>query len=155
MLPEQPRKHKKFEIDVDYQSIFADGLTVSVEENDIVKLIFYENTYKLDPNSGYDKDTKISRLKFEVKLSLTTLMRLSPIIFSAIQPSMVVDTVKIKGMHKLNPKTIKEIDKLGDVVLKKIFDTDDPVKYDSEIQDIFHSASQRMLKDDEIQNERK
>lgn len=155
MLPEKPRTFKKFEIDTEYQSIFADGVTVSVEENDMVKLIFYENTYKFDPNSGYDKETKISRMKFEVRVSLTTLTKLSPIIFTAIQPSMVVDTVKIKGMHKLNPKTIKEIDKLGDVVIKKIFDTDDPIKYDNEIQDIFFSASERMLKDDEVKNEHK
>jgi|CXWL01.1.fsa_nt_gi hypothetical protein len=154
MLPEKPRKFKKFEIDVDYQSTFADGVTLSVEENDTVKLIFYENTYKFEPNLGYDKDIKISRLKFEVRLSLTTLNKLAPIIFDAIRPSLAVDTVKIRAMHKLSLNTIKEIDKLGDVIIKRIFDTDDPVKYDSDIQEIVNSVGNRMLKD-ELEDEHK
>lgn len=148
MSSERPRNFKKFEIDVDYQSTFADGVTLSIEGNDTVKLIFYENTYKFDPNLGYDKDTKISRLKFEVRLSMVTLNKLSPMIFNAIRPSLAIDTIRTRALHRLSVNTLKEINKLGDTITKKIFDTDDPVKYDSDIQEIVDSVGNRMFKDE-------
>lgn len=145
---------KHFEIDADYQSVFADGLILKVEDNDTVKLIFYENTYKFNPEFGYDKDQKVSRLKFEVRMSLTTLSKLSMIAFDATYSGMIVDSVKIRTMNKLSPNTIKTIDNLSNETFKTVFDTDNPTKYADNFSDLFQSATERLLKDDAKKDEK-
>jgi len=144
----EKKKQKNFEIDVDYQSTFADGVIISPEDNDTVKMIFYENTYKFDPKGGLDKDSKISRLKFEVKLSSYTLEKLSSHIFNVIMPNMVVDFVKIKQMHRLKKSTINEINKLSDNVVGRTFDTDNPVR-NEDLEDLHRSIMDRMFRDEE------
>lgn len=142
------KKKKEYDIDPDYQSVFADGVILSTEENDTVRMIFYENTYEFNPNTGIDKDKKTSRLKFEVRMSSMTLERLSAQMFNALLPNLTIDTLKVREMHRLNPNILKEIDKLSNDVSSTTFDTDNPV-FNEELNEIHRSIITRILKEDE------
>jgi hypothetical protein len=142
----EKKKPKNYEIDIEYQSVYADGVIVSPDDNDTAKLVFYENVYKFDPNSGYDKDKKISRLKFEVKVSSYVLEKLTSQLINATLSNQAINFMKIQQMNKLKPSVVKEIEKLSEDVTKKTFDTDNPV-YNKDLEDIFQSVMARMMKD--------
>lgn len=141
------KKSKNYEIDADYQSVFADGIMLSVEANDSVKMIFFENTYKFDPHRGYDKENKVSRLKFEVRMTMDTLNKLSTQLFNTALPSHLADLVKIKGMHQVSGNVIKEIDKLSDDISETVFDTDNPI-INERIDDAYNAILGRMAKEE-------
>lgn len=143
----EKKKPKNFETDIDYQSLYADGVILSPEDNDTVRMIFYENTYKFDPKNGFDKETKVSRLKFEIKMSSYVLEKLSAHLFNATMPNSIINLTKIRELNRMNPNIVKEIEKLSADVVKISFDTDNPI-FNEDLQNLYFSIMDRMLRED-------
>lgn len=139
-------KSKGFEVDADYTSVYADGMLVSLEDNDTVRIIFYENVYAQNPQTGIDKDRKISRMKFEVRLSSDTMMRFESQLGKTNLPKYL-NFMHTMDHEKIHSKTTQEIESFERDIRNRVFDTDKISETGLDVtMDKFHDIMDLILK---------
>ena len=131
-----------YEEDPDYSTVYADNVILQIGET--CRLIFYQDVVKVTDDHKIDKNTRRKRLKFEVRLPLTTVQRLTNNGSNLV--NLHYHTLNLV-QGKKDPKVIEAWWKMHGRMRKSLYDTENFVvdaKTNQQLNDDLEELSGRI-----------